>query len=254
MHLSRLVVPDAGWRLTLYPSAGEAGGAFVPSYRPPRSGWVPGTPAADPERSRSEASRRARTRLRRYCAANRLTRLGTLTYAGSGVHDPVEVRQDVGCFFRSLRAALGGRAMPYAWVPEWHKTDHGLHLHFGLGQYVPYRLIKSVWGRGIVNIKLLSDLPVGYSDLAAARKASGYLSKYVTKSFADDELSRAQRLHRYDVAQGFQPQGVRFTGRWVAEVTDQAVAHMGGVVPAIAWSSADSDDWQGPPAVWFAWD
>ena len=36
----------------------------------------------------------------------------------------------MGEFFRSLREGLDGRPLPYVWVPEWHKTDHGLHAHF----------------------------------------------------------------------------------------------------------------------------
>jgi hypothetical protein len=115
-----------------------------------------------------------------------LNKLGSLTYSGSGVHDPAVVRRDVAVFFRSLRSALGG-----------------LHLHFALGRYVNYKLIRSTWGHGFINIKRLSDLPVGSTSLQEARKAAGYLSKYVTKSFDSDASSRAGRLHRYDVAQGF---------------------------------------------------
>lgn len=254
MSLAPLVRPDAGWSLSLYPSAGEAGGSFVSSWRPRASGWVPGTAARDPERSRAEAGRRARGKVRRYCSANRLTRFGTLTYAGSGVHDPVQVRADVAVFFRSLRSALGGRALPYVWVPEWHKTDHGLHLHFALGRYVNYRLLRATWGRGFVHIKRLSDLPVGSTSLHEARQAARYLSKYVSKSFEDDEASRVRRLHRYDVAQGFQPKAIRLGGVSARDVHDQAVARMGGLLPAIEWNSSEVEEWQGPPAVWFAWD
>jgi hypothetical protein len=81
-----------------------------------------GGPAADPERAQLEAGRRARGRLRRYGAANRLNRLGTLTYEGAGCHDPGQARAHVGTFFRALRTDLGGAAFPYVWVPEWHKT------------------------------------------------------------------------------------------------------------------------------------
>lgn len=192
--------------------------------------------------------------MRRYCAANRLNRFGTLTYAGSGVHDPAHVRADVSVFFRSLRSALGGRSLPYVWVPEWHKTDHGLHLHFALGQYVNYRLLRATWGHGFVHIKRLSDLPVGSTSLHEARQAARYLSKYVSKSFDDDEASRALRLHRYDVAQGFQPKAMRLRGVSARDVHDQAVGEMGGVLPAMAWNSDEAEEWQGPPAVWFAWD
>lgn len=104
-----------------------------------------------------------------------------------------------------------------------------------------------------MHIKRLSDLPVGSTTLSEARVAAGYLSKYVTKSFADDELSRAKRLHRYEVAQGFQPPSVRLSGRSPGELLSLAVEQMGRA-PATSWSSDESAEWQGPPAVWFAWD
>ena len=65
-----------------------------------------------------EAARRARAMIRRYCAANRLNRLGTLTYAGEGCHDPEQLRSHVAVFFKGLRRDLGGRRLPYLWVPE----------------------------------------------------------------------------------------------------------------------------------------
>ena len=94
MSSSSVRVPPtfSGWSLSLCAAAGEAGGCFV-SARQTRRGGGGGGPAADPERARAEAGRRARSRMRRYCAANRLNRLGTLTYRGSGVHDPRQARR-----------------------------------------------------------------------------------------------------------------------------------------------------------------
>lgn len=253
MSESVLIRPDAGWSLSLYPSAGEAGGAFTPSYRPVRM-WVPGMPAADPVRSQAEAARRARAKVRRYCTAHRLNRLGTLTYAGAGCHDPAQVRADVAVFFQALRTVLGGKPLPYVWVPEWHKSGHGLHVHFAVGQFINRAKIEAAWGHGFVHIKRLSDLPVGSTSLHEARRAAGYLSKYVTKAFADTEAERALGLHRYEVGQGFQPPVVRLTGVSSEDVLNQAIERMGGVLPSISWSSAAVEDWQGPPAVWFAWD
>jgi len=161
-----------GWLLNLYPGAGEGGGCFVSARR--RTAWGSGGgPAADPERARVEAGRRARGRLRRYCAANQLNRLGTLTYEGEGCQDPGQARADVGAFFRTLRTDLGGEPFPYVWVPEWHKSGHGLHLHFAVGRFIPRGRILSAWGRGFVHIKLLGDLPVGSGPVAEARKAAG---------------------------------------------------------------------------------
>jgi hypothetical protein len=84
-HLRSLLTPQAGWHLNLYPGAFEAGGSFQAARRA-TSTYVPGMPAADPERARQEAGRRARTRLRRYCVANGLNGPVTLTYEESGCH------------------------------------------------------------------------------------------------------------------------------------------------------------------------
>ncbi|MCU1677356.1 MAG: hypothetical protein JWM93_2114 [Frankiales bacterium] len=239
-------VEAASWRLTLYGTAGEAGGCFVPARRVVHVG-VRGA-AADPERARSEAARRARAKVRRFAAANGLNRLGTLTYRGLGCHDPKQLRADVAHFFRSLRAALGGDPLPYVWVSEWHKTGHGLHVHFAVGRYINRSLIAAAWGHGFVHIKLLSNLPVGSTLRDEARQAARYLSKYVTKSFTE----HTPGLHRYELAQGFQPSARVLLGTSVDGVLRQACAVMSGE-PRLRWSSSDADDWLGPPAVWFAW-
>jgi hypothetical protein len=235
-----------GWVLALCPAAAEGGGCFVAKRRPPSGGR--GIP--NPERSRLEAARRARGQLRRYCAANRLNRLGTLTYRGTGCHEPAQVRADLGTFFRSIRAALGGDPFPYVWVPEWHPGGHGLHAHFAVGKFIRQTVIRDAWGQGFVSIKLLSDLPVGTGRLEEARRAAGYLSKYVAKSFADQRLPGR---HRYDVAQGFQPERVRIWGRSPAEVIGQASVSFNGLAPTRQWSSSDQEGWQGPPALWVQW-
>lgn len=254
---SELVAPSVrvgqgkpGWYLSLYPRAGEAGGCFVPSYRPAHT-YVARGKADDPKRAGEEAGRRARAALRRYCAANRLNRLGTLTYAGAGCHDPRELRAHVGEFFRRLRALLGGEPLAYVWVPEWHKTGHGLHVHFAVGRFVKRGLISQAWGRGFVHIKLLGDLPVGSGSLGEARMAARYLSKYVTKTFTDPD-ARVLGLHRYDVAQGFKPEAVKFYGRSADHVVAQA-SELFGVEPEFRWSSLDVEDWAGPPAIWAQW-
>ena len=84
-------------------------------------------------------------------------------------------------------------------------------MHFAVGRYVRQRLIRDVWARGIVHIKLIGDLPVGSGALEEARIAASYLAKYVSKNIASDE--RVSALHRYEVAQGFQPEQVRLAGR-----------------------------------------
>jgi hypothetical protein len=236
---------QAYWSFNLYPAAAEGGGCFVPSFpRAPVGGGVP-----DQERSQAEAARRARSKLRRYCAANRLNRFGTLTYAGAGCFDPQQLRSDVADFFRGLRRDLGGKSLPYAWTSEWHPGGHGLHVHFAVGRYVKQRLIREVWGRGITHIKLIGDLPVGSGGLAEARMAAVYLAKYVSKNIADE---RVPRLHRYEVAQGFQPEKVMLR----ADSDEQAIAEASermGSRPERVWRSWEQEGWRGAPAYWCAW-
>jgi len=235
---------QGAWVLSLYPEAGEAGGSFRWIDRRPGD-W--GSPfPVEPGRAVEEARRRARGKVRRYCAANGLNRLGTLTYAGEGCHDPVVVRADISRFFRGLRRGLG-EAFPYVWVPELHPGGHGWHVHFAVGRFVRRGLIEEAWGRGFVHIKLLGDLPVGSGPRAEARRAARYISKYLGK-----DLAGAGGLNRYDVAQGFQPRAERLRADTEGEVVGLAVRRM-GERPAYLWRSINQDGWRGPCAVWVEW-
>ena len=132
----------------------------------------------------------------------------------------------------------------------------------GLGKYADLKAdvlgisVDSPFSQGAwakkenITIKLLSDLPVGSGTVDQARKAAGYLSKYISKAF---DAPRVPGLHRFDVAQGFQPTRLRLHGRTSDEAIERAVEQMGGVVPAQIWRSDDAPQWQGPPAVWVSW-
>ena len=102
---------------------------------------------------------------------------------------------------------------------EWHPGGHGLHVHFTVGRYVRQRLIRDVWGRGVVHVKLIGDLPAGSGTLEEARRAAGYLAKCVSKNIADE---RVPRLHGYEVAQGFQPERVSLSAESDLAVIAQA--------------------------------
>jgi len=150
-----------------------------------------------------------------------------LTYGPPRCTDPVALRGHVSEFFRDLRDALGGgEPLPYVWVPELHKDGVHFHLHFAVGRFVPAGLIRRTWGRGYVSIKLLGDLGVGAGALEEARRAAGYLSKYVGKAFADPSV-RVPGMHRYDVAQGFKSAKVRVWGRSPDEVLTRASEVLG---------------------------
>jgi hypothetical protein len=236
------------WGLTLYPTAGEAGGSVRLGMERKRGAWREPEPE-DGDRAASEAARRARGKLRRYGTANGLNRLGTLTYAGGGCFDPVALRADIRSFFRKLERGLRSEDFPYMWVPEWHPGGHGLHAHFGVGQYVRRGLIESSWGRGIVHIKLLGNLPLGSGRFEEGRRASRYLAKYVGKDFDHD---RVPGLHRYDVARGFEPERVPLVGPSWEDVVGQA-SNLMGSEPSVVWRSDGAEGWQGPPAGWASW-
>jgi len=110
-------------------------------------------------------------------------------------------------------------------------------------------LIRDLWGHGFVHIKLLGNLPVGSGVFEEARLAARYLSKYVTKNVGEERVSG---LHRYEVAQGFQPEAVPLLGRSVDDLIEQASERM-GAAPEYVWRSSEQDGWQGPPAYWLAW-
>jgi hypothetical protein len=232
------------WALSLYPDAGEGGGCLsvtrgVPSGGPPNV-----------ERAAEEAARRARAKIRRYAAANRLNRLGTLTYGGEGRHDPARLRADLALFFRELRAGLDAGRFPYVWVPQWHPGGHGLHAHFALGRFINRRLIERSWGQGFVHIKLLDGLPVGSGTLGEARLAARYLARYVGREVED--ARRLAGLHRYEVAQGFQPAKIECYGESAEDVIGRASGFMGSG-PEQVWLSSSVEGWRGPPACWAQW-
>jgi hypothetical protein len=106
-----------------------------------------------------------------------------------------------------------------------------------------------VWERGIIHIKLIGDLPVGSGALEEARVAAGYLAKYVSKNVGDERIAR---LHRYEVAQGFQPERVQLAADSDVEVVEQASELMGSQ-PVRVWRSSEAEGWRGPPAYWCAW-
>lgn len=239
----------AGWSFRYFPDAFEGGGSFSGTLRRIPE-YVARGQAKDPDRAAAVAAQRARGQMRRYCVRNRLNRLGTLTYA-TGNHDPALVREHLGEFFRALREVTGGKPFPYIWIPEWHKTDHGLHAHFAVGKFVKRAHIAAAWDRGFFHIKLLSNLPVGSTSISEARRAAGYLSKYVAKDIGDP-ARHVLGLHRYDVAQGFAPVPVSISGPTSEDVIFAASEEF-GELPSHEWSSRSVEDWQGPPAIWVQW-
>jgi hypothetical protein len=251
---TQLVEPGAKgwWRFKLFPDAFEASGSrrwILEQRELGSSGGYSEQPLEFRQgRSQEVANRRAAGRLRRYVVANRLNRLGTLTYA-SPCRDPKQVSVDVGAFFRRLREVIG-RRFPYVWVREWHPSGHGLHVHFLVGRFIHQSTIKEVWGKGIVDIRSRGMRRLGDGAAAEARQQARYLSKYITKA-AEEE--RSPWLHRFEVAQRYQPKCVVVSAPNEHRAIDSLAKRMGGV-PQFIWRSSDQQEWLGPLARWLAWD
>jgi hypothetical protein len=242
---SKLGRPTEGyWLLSVYPDAAEAGGCFVSAARSGSGGGISGGYAESVEEKNDG---RARGKIRRYGAANRLNRLGTLTYRGAGCDDPFVVRDHLAEFFRDLRHAIGGERFPYLWTDEWHRGGHGLHAHFAVGRFIHRRALERSWPHGFVHIKLIGDLPTGSGALEESRRAAYYLAKYAGKHAE----RRPGGLHRYEVGQGFQPRKIRLMRTSEVEVI-AAAAELMGREPKV-WRSSEKKDWAGPPALRLTW-
>lgn len=235
------------------------GGEKAPT-RPQRG--LEGPTAADRDRSAAVAAARARTTVRRYCRANGLTRLLTLTYGGSRATTHAEAVDDVGRAMRRLRDAVG--KFPYVWVPELHRDGEHYHVHLATGRPWAVRCnrcdpagagrglqsrgaadpcLRCAWGRGFVHAKRLTA--TGNRPWQQETTAATYLAKYVGKSYEDHESG----MHRYDCARGFKP--VQIRPEPVASEREGMAALREvagkGKRPRFVWSSDEAEDWHGPP-------
>ena len=235
------------WTMLLYRDALEAS-ASLSGGGISAGGGQRGESAAG--RSMEEAGRRARGKLRRYCVANRLDRLVTLTYRGEGCHDPATLRADVAAFVKRLRRVRQLRSFPYAWVPELHASGHGFHVHLAVSQYLPKDEVDSAWGHGWVDLRRLASGMEYASEASRAKLAASYLAKYASKQWA----TKLAGLHRYEVGEGHQPKWMRLTSDTFEAVLSAAVWVMGGREPAEVRSSSDWAGWMGPASRWMRWD
>jgi len=223
----------------VYPNCGEA--VVIANRRVSaavdRSRKVEG--AKNPERTKGEAVRRARTMVRRYCTEHRLTYMWTLTYAGDGEHDLAKVRRHVERLIAAVAAEQGGR-FPYLWVPELHKSGHGIHVHMAVPFYFDQKKLTKLWGRGHVWCSSMGRR--GTCGHARAKAAAGYVSKYVGKAFEVAEFGR----HRYERAQGFPVTSYRVDFHTLDDGQDYVVAVF-ACAPSYVWDSSTVEEWAGPP-------
>ena len=232
-------------RLAVYPVAGEA----TITYRvvdPLAASFARLDLVISPPDPNESAVRRARRRLRLYAAHNGPVYLWTVTYGGDGEWDALAARRHIRGLFRRLRELVGER-FPYAWVTEWHPGGHGIHVHFAVDRFIAHATVVTAWQHGKI-VHVSGPKRREETGRGAARRVARYIAKYLAKDVSLVPVGR----HRYDVAQGFQPQRLVFEARTRDEACDLACEVM-GAVPDRFWESRDSAEWQGPATIWMGW-
>jgi len=204
------------------------------------------------EDQRSDRSlRRARSAIRRYCQANRLDTLWTLTYAKEGGEwDRDLVQRQVAMFFRRMRLRYG--PLPYVWALELHPGGHGWHVHVALRGFWPHAVLTATWGHGIVQFSRRDHVSPEKTGVCSEARLAAYIAKSLA-SYVAKELEAGRGRHAYDVGQGFQPE----VERWLAwsddELRDEFVERFGGELWQAKWRSEDGEDWRGPLVRWWVW-
>ncbi|MGO9964939.1 MAG: hypothetical protein ACLPUG_16125 [Acidimicrobiales bacterium] len=195
--------------------------------------------------------RRAQTRIRRYCQANLLDTLWTLTYAKEGGEwDRVVVQRHVARFIQRLRKRYG--PLPYVWALELHPGGHAWHVHLALRGFWPHAVLTAMWGHGIVQFSQREN--VGSEERGSHSRAQ--LAAYIAKGLAGyvgKELEAGRGRHAYDVGQGFQPHVEDLLGESDDGLRDLLVERFGGELPRAEWRSEDVEDWLGPLMRWWGW-
>lgn len=91
----------------------------------------------------------------------------------------------------------------------------------------------------------------GLSIVGAIRLGALYGCKYASKDWSEEVL--AGGAHRYEVAQGFQPD--RLAERYPSlALAMRAVIELFGRPPDRTWWSGDSAGWDGPVTMTMTWD
>lgn len=110
------------------------------------------------------------------------TKFLTLTYA-KGNHGKQKLYWDIQNMAKRYTHYVGKR-LEYICVPEWHKTDHGLHAHLCINSpYIDNALwAKKLWRQGF--IKVNASYSPGHYDNPI--KIANYMTKYLRKEFLCD--------------------------------------------------------------------
>jgi hypothetical protein len=121
-------------------------------------------------------------------------------------------------------------------------------VHFAVGEYLAHAVVRDAWAHGYVWVTGPRGRVPATETLGQARNVARYVAKYLAK-----DTRSAGGLHRYGVAEGFQPP-TRVVYADTAEEGLIAAAREMGREPIRTWDSADNVNWTGPHAVGAVWD
>ena len=242
--------------VTVSPSVGRAAIVRAPKFEPDGKSWysMGGTEVLldewgeifyerarmpDVERARrnlERSARRSRRAIEDYMVHNHLSKMWTLTYREK-CWSRAQAVADIHDFVREWRDFMG-RPFPYVWVLEKHK-DGSWHVHMAVEVtlFTEKATLQKLWGHGLVQFDVAKVKNPGRRDM---RRLSRYLSKYISKDFTD-ELDAG--THRYEVAQGYQPEKVSVRCESFAQAFD--LLSLYGTFE-LMWDSALDPMWSGP--------
>ena len=170
----------------------EIGWSFVSAIKPKKAGKGE---SKNLKINQVRAARRARTRMRQLALGAHCDHLLTLTYRENQT-DFEQANNDLSRFIRKVRKALPGWA--YVAVPE--KQQRGAwHWHLAVAGRQDVNLLRTCWlavvGEGNIDVQP-PKIGKQKQRLAIVR----YLSKYLTKTFSEDE--HELNGHRFRASQG----------------------------------------------------
>lgn len=245
------------WLARAWPQAGEATVAYVPTGSGVgESFWSRLDEDERQAKCHERATKRAKGSARRYMVANWLRYMWVLTFPMPGLHGAegrAECMREVAAFAERLRVEFGRQA--YWYSPELHPGGHGWHVNFFIGRRIKHHHVERLWGHGHVWVKdwvkdsRVKGLPVPL--IVAVRLGAIYGCKYASKDWSAEVL--VDGAHRYEVAQGFQPDEHTERLATLAEAMAFAHACFGGHLPDETWSSDQSEDWDAPPVYCLRW-
>jgi hypothetical protein len=251
-------LPDV--HLAVFPQCGEAVAVSPPKRE---RGRLIGE--IDPLDSAHRATRRAKTKVRRYVDANKLKFRLTLTFPGDvDRFDHHQVMTNAAAFVLRLRG-LWGRPFPYIYSAEPHPNRGGLHLNLLVPMLLPVATVRKLWAATIgtrhphLQVHVAADGNRSYNNQAAFSAA--YTMKFADSFYARDtdreatkQWSRirvAPRAHFYEVAQGFLPMAIRVVTQGFSKAVWIATRILGS--PPIRALSSLQGAWRGPPLLWMTW-